>query len=51
MIYLTMAQSAVQRKRNQRERDRARLGDAEYKELKGTKCGLLGIKKSKNKKN
>jgi hypothetical protein len=32
-----MAQAAAQRKRAQSARDRARLGDKEFKELKGIK--------------
>ena len=37
IIYVTMAQTAAQRKRRQRARDRARLGDAEYKRIEAEK--------------
>ncbi len=45
MIYVTMAQTAAQRKRNQRARDRARLGDVEYKRIEAEKMRMYRASK------
>ena len=41
-----MAQTAAQRKRRQRARDRARLGDAEYKRIKREKMQAYRARKN-----